>query len=167
MLSVSASQFSCSQFSRSQFSSSKFSRSHFLCPYEPLVAVSVFRPGRFFALHPVFEPLLASHFSRSTFRDLYFSARPLFRLLRAHRCMYVVASLGPLSAVPFLWSPFSWWWLSCTAPKSAPVYVCCRLARATFRGPDVRTWFEGWLVPSCRRRLVFRRRLVQVVDSSC
>ena len=133
----------------------------------PVFAVLFFAVPFLRSLHPVNVVVWTRRRRRATFRGLYFSARPLFRLLRAHRCMYVVASLGPLSAVPFLWSPFSWWWLSCTAPKSAPVYVCCRLARATFRGPDVRTWFEGWLVPSCRRRLVFRRRLVQVVDSSC
>ena len=53
----------------------------------PLFAVSVFRPGRFFAVRPVFEPLLASHFSRSTFRGLYFSARPLFRVRMYVWCM--------------------------------------------------------------------------------
>ena len=48
--------------------------------------------------------------------------------------MYVVASLGPLFAVPFLWSPFSWWWLSCTAP----VYVVCTSAVFSGRGPIFR-----------------------------
>ena len=127
--------------------------SHFSRPAtfrgEPLFAVSIFRPGRFFAADfSASEPLFSSDFSRATFRGLYFSARPLklrwvygvwwwcmlspqwwwyvvvvwsvghfFRgwsslffgpaaavgvVLSAP--VYVVASLGPLFAVPFLWS---------------------------------------------------------------